>query len=257
MNCLYLLLNNNSFMPKRWFQNWFSSPYYHILYKKRDDEEAELFIDNLCSHLKPVLNSRMLDIACGRGRHAIYLNKKGYDVTGIDLSYSSIKFAQQFENKRLHFYVHDMRYLFYINYFDFAFNLFTSFGYFATEKEHINSLKTFRKSLKKEGKLILDYMNSQKIINHLVTREIKEVDGIEFHISRTVSGGEIIKTIDFEHKNKQYAFKETVKDFKLEDFKRLFSVAGLSIVSTFGDYHLNDFVVNDSDRLIFVCEKAT
>src|SRR6476620_1008681 len=109
-------------MPKKWFQNWFNSPYYHILYKQRDDEEAELFIDNLCSFLKPAREARMLDIACGRGRHAIYLNKKGYDVTGIDLSISSIKFAQQHENPKLHFAVHDMRHLFYINYFDFAFN---------------------------------------------------------------------------------------------------------------------------------------
>ncbi|MEO5910829.1 MAG: class I SAM-dependent methyltransferase [Pelobium sp.] len=242
-------------MPKKWFQNWFNSPYYHILYKKRDDEEAELFIDNLCSYLKPKRSSRMLDIACGRGRHAIYLNKKEYDVTGIDLSFGSIKFAQQFENKKLHFWVHDMRYNFYINYFDFAFNLFTSFGYFETEKEHINALKTFKKSLKKGGKLVLDYMNSQKIVNHLVTRETKEIDGINFHISRTVENEKIVKTIDFEHRNKHYAFKEEVKDFKQDDFLRLFKAAGLDVISIFGDYHLNAFDLNNSDRLIFICER--
>ena len=243
-------------MPKKWFQNWFNSPFYHILYKKRDDEEAELFIDNLCTYLKPPANVKMLDIACGRGRHAIYLNKKEYDVTGIDLSFASIKFAQQFENKKLHFFVHDMRYLFYINYFDFAFNLFTSFGYFETDKDHINALKTFRKSLKKDGKLVLDYMNSQKIINHLVTREIKEVDDIEFHISRKVEDGKIIKTIDFEHRNKHYSFNEKVKDFKQADFAKLFSAAGFEILETFGDYHLNKFDVNNSDRLIFICKKS-
>ena len=242
-------------MPKKWFQNWFNSPYYHILYKKRDEEEAELFIDNLCAYLKPGINAQMLDIACGRGRHAIYLNKKEYEVTGIDLSYGSIKFAQQFENKKLHFLVHDMRHLFYINYFDFAFNLFTSFGYFETEREHINALKSFRKSINKDGKLVLDYMNSQKIINHLVTRETKEVDGITFHISRIVKEGKIIKTIDFEHKNKRFSFKEEVKDFKLDDFKRLFAAAGLAITGIFGDYELQKFDLNESDRLIFICDK--
>src|SRR4051812_2242107 len=112
-------------MSRKWFQNWFNSPYYHILYNQRNDEEAEFFIDNLCAYLEPSIDCRLLDIACGRGRHSVYLNKKGYDVTGIDLSHANIKYAQQFENKRLHFYVHDMRYLFYINYFDIAFNLFT------------------------------------------------------------------------------------------------------------------------------------
>lgn len=243
-------------MPKKWFQNWFNSPYYHILYKKRDDEEAEYFIDNLCSFLKPKADAKMLDIACGRGRHAIYLNKKGFEVTGIDLSFSSIKFAQQFENKNLHFYVHDMRQPFYIRYFDFVFNIFTSFGYFETDKEHINALKSFKKALKTDGVLIFDYMNSQKIINHLVTKEVKEVDGIEFRISRQVIDGDIVKAIDFEHRNKHFSFKEQVKDFKRQDFERLFTAAGLTITNIFGDYELNPFDINHSDRLIFICKKT-
>ena len=244
-------------MPQQaWYQNWFNSPYYHILYKKRDDEEAELFIDNLCSFLKPNANARMLDIACGRGRHAVYLNKKGYDVIGIDLSFSSIKFAQQFENRNLHFYVQDMRQPFYINYFDFAFNIFTSFGYFETDKDHIKALRSFNKALKKNGILVFDYMNSQKIINHLVTKEVKEVDGIEFHISRQVVDGKIIKSIEFEHRNKHYAFKEEVKDYKSADFERFFSAAGFEIIQTFGDYQLNTFDINKSDRLIFICKKS-
>ena len=242
-------------MPKKWFHNWFNSPYYHILYKKRDEEEAEHFIDNLCSYLKPPAEARMLDIACGRGRHAIYLNKKEYDVTGIDLSFGSINFAQQLENKKLHFLVHDMRYPFYINYFDFAFNLFTSFGYFDTDREHINALKSFKKSLKKDGILVLDYMNSQKIINHLVERETKEIDNVTFHISRMVENGKIVKTIDFEHKKKRFYFQEEVKDYKLADFKRLYDAAGLSIKAIFGDYELRDFNIDQSDRLIFICQK--
>jgi SAM-dependent methyltransferase len=243
-------------MSKKWFHNWFNSPYYHILYKKRDEEEAEHFIDNLCSYLTPHADARMLDIACGRGRHAIYLNKKEYDVTGIDLSVSSIKFAQPFENKKLHFLVHDMRNAFYINYFDFAFNLFTSFGYFETDREHIKALKSFRKSLKKDGILVLDYMNSQKIINHLVERESKEIDSVNFHISRTVENGKIIKTINFEHKKNQFYFKEEVKDYKLADFKRLFAASGLNIKAIFGNYELQEFNINESDRLIFICDKA-
>jgi len=243
-------------MPKKWFQNWFNSPYYHILYHHRDDEEAEFFIDNLCSLLKPTQNSRLLDIACGRGRHSTYLNKKGYDVTGIDLSFANIKYAKQFENEKLHFYVHDMRYLFYINYFDIAFNLFTSFGYFETEKDHVNSLKTFRKSMKKDGLLVLDYFNSQKIIKHLNHQEIKRVDGIDFNINKYVVDGNIVKSIAFEHRNKDYAFKEEVKAFTFTDFERMFASSGFSIVDHFGSYGLEEFDELKSDRLIFICKKA-
>ena len=243
-------------MPKKWFQNWFNSPYYHILYHNRNDEEAEYFIDNLCAYLKPSLNARLLDIACGRGRHSVYLNKKGYDVTGIDLSHLSIKYAKQFENQKLHFYVHDMRYLFYINYFDIAFNLFTSFGYFETEKDHVNSLKTFRKSLKKDGLLVLDYFNSQKIIKHLNQQEVKHVDGIDFNINKNIVDGKIIKSIVFEHKSKDYAFKEEVKAFTFADFQRMFASSGFKMVNCFGNYALEEFDELRSDRLIFICKKA-
>lgn len=243
-------------MPKKWFQNWFNSPYYHILYHHRNDEEAEFFIDNLCEHLKPGTGSRLLDIACGRGRHSVYLNKKGYDVTGTDLSVSNIRFAQQFENEKLHFFVHDMRYLFYINYFDFAFNLFTSFGYFENEKDHVNALKTFRKSLKDDGIFVLDYFNSEKILRNLSPQEIKHADGIDFYISKKVSEGKIIKSISFEHKNKDYSFKEEVIAFKLKDFERMFEKSGFSIINTFGDYSLAPYHENRSERLIFICRKT-
>lgn len=243
-------------MPRKWFQNWFSSPYYHILYHQRNDAEAEFFIDNLCAYLKPGINSRLLDIACGRGRHSVYLNKKGYDVTGIDLSQSSIKFAQQFENESLHFYVHDMRHLFYINYFDIALNLFTSFGYFETEKDHIIALKTFRKSLKKNGILVLDYFNSAKIMKHLTQQEVKHADGIDFYISKKVENGKIIKSISFEHKNKDFSFKEEVKAFTISDFERMFEKSGFEILNYFGDFSLNPFDESRSDRLIFICRKA-
>jgi SAM-dependent methyltransferase len=243
-------------MPKKWFQNWFSSPYYHILYHQRNDEEAEFFIDNLCAFLKPAKDSLLLDIACGRGRHSVYLNKKGYNVTGIDLSNASIKFAQQFENENLQFYVHDMRNTFYINYFHIAFNLFTSFGYFETEREHIKSLKAFNKSLKKSGILVLDYFNSEKIVRNLAHQEVKHVDGIDFYISKKVANGKIIKNISFEHKNKDFLFKEEVKAFSKSDFERMFEKSGFKVLNHFGDYALNPFDEIKSDRLIFICQKT-
>jgi len=242
-------------MPKKWYQNWFNSPYYHILYHQRNDEEAEFFIDNLCAFLKPPYESRILDIACGRGRHAVYLNKKGYDVTGIDLSFSNIQFAKQFENEKLRFFMHDMRHLLYINYFDFAFNLFTSFGYFNSDKEHIKALKSFNRSLKKNGILVLDYFNREKILHNLVGQEIKVIEGIEFHITKKIEGDKIIKTITFEHRKKKFSFREEVKAFSMEDFKRLFDAAGFEIGSYFGDYALNEYDEDKSDRIVFICRK--
>jgi SAM-dependent methyltransferase len=243
-------------MPIKWYQNWFNSPYYHILYHQRNDEEAEYFIDNLCALLKPAKGSKMLDIACGRGRHSVYLNKKGYDVTGIDLSYSNVKFAKQFENENLHFFEHDMRHLLNINYFDLALNMFTSFGYFETERDHVNSLKSFRKSLTPNGLLVLDYFNTEKIKKNLTRQEVKEIDGIEFNISKKILNGKIVKSIAFENKGKDFHFKEEVKAFGMADFKRLFELSGFAISGIYGDYSLSPFDENKSDRVIFICKKA-
>src|SRR5215207_10157301 len=126
----------------QWFRQWFDSPYYHQLYFNRDEQEATAFLNQLIDHLQPRPGSFMLDVASGRGRHSKILAAKGFDVTGIDLSISSINEAKKYESDNLHFFQHDMRLPFRINYFDIVFNLFTSFGYFGTERENDNVIRT-------------------------------------------------------------------------------------------------------------------
>src|SRR5713226_6599532 len=86
-------------IPSEWFREWFDSPYYHKLYFDRDQREARAFIGRLLDHLRPPPDSQMLDIACGRGRHARILAEKGFDTTGIDLAAGSIAWARQYENE--------------------------------------------------------------------------------------------------------------------------------------------------------------
>ena len=100
-----------------WYKDWFNSKYYHLLYKNRDHNEAALFLDNISNEFKNK-NAKILDVACGKGRHAKYLNNLGFDVTGIDLSVNSIKYAKEYENQKLKFHQHDMRNIFDENNFD-------------------------------------------------------------------------------------------------------------------------------------------
>ena len=79
---------------KSWYTNWFDTPFYHILYKDRDYDEAQLFIENITHYLNLPEQAKVLDLACGRGRHSIFLNKLGYDVIGTDLSNNSIEYAE-------------------------------------------------------------------------------------------------------------------------------------------------------------------
>jgi hypothetical protein len=137
-----------------------------------------------------------------------------------------------------------------------AFNLFTSFGYFKTDEEHVHSLINFKNALKPGGLLVLDFFNSHKVIQNLVAEEIKTVNGIDFHIQKMITGDQIIKTIAFMDKNNSYTFHEMVRLFTIDDFKRFFTQSGFEIMTNFGNYGLDNFDVEHSDRLIFICKRS-
>ena len=241
---------------KEWFGEWFGSPYYHILYKNRDNTEAHTFIDNLCIYLGFSPQDKILDLACGKGRHAIYLNHKGFDVAGIDLSAENIKYASQFSNSKLGFYIHDMREVFAYDQFDYVLNMFTSFGYFDSTDEHKSAIAAAAKALKTGGKLIVDFLNTYKVVNNLVSAEVKEVDGILFNITKEISNnGYIIKKISFEHHGESYHYQEKVKAIRRIEFLEFFEQAGLSCKQLFGSYDLDSYEKEMSDRMIFIVEK--
>ena len=234
-----------------WYASWFDTPFYHILYKDRDHEEAETFMHNLTNYLNIPEGGKILDLACGKGRHAVYLNSIGYDVTGVDLSENSIKFAKQFENETLHFAVHDMCKPF-NDRFDAVFNLFTSFGYFENDKDNLNTIKAIKADLNVVGFGVIDFMNSDYVINNLVPEETKTVEGIEFNLKRFVRDGYIIKEISFSHEGDDYKYEERVRAFTLADFEDLFEKAGVYLLDIFGDYKLRKFDAQESSRLIMI-----
>jgi len=239
-----------------WFESWFGSPYYKILYKHRDVEEARDFVSHLVGYFKPLPLSKILDIACGEGRFSLEFAKKGFDVTGIDLSNESIAIAKKQEKENLQFFVHDMRFPFYINYFDFAFNFFTSFGYFENKRDNQMATNAFAKSIKHGGVLVIDYLNREKSLHDLVPNEVVERGDYKFYINRKLEDNHFIKKISVtDERGGQHVFKESVAAFTLTDFIGMFKKAGLSLFNTFGDYQLNDYNHISSPRMIMAFKK--
>ncbi|MGQ7947039.1 class I SAM-dependent methyltransferase [Flavobacterium sp. WC2509] len=237
--------------PENWFASWFDSPYYHILYKERNYREAQLFMDNLTHYLNLPEKAKVLDLACGKGRHAIYLNQLGFDVIGADLSENSIAEANKNQNKNLHFQVHDMREKF-EDKFDAIFNLFTSFGYFENDEDNFVTLKAMKESLTEHGFAVIDFMNVNQVIANLVPEEVKTVDGIDFNIKRHLTDGHIYKVIDFHDQGQHYHFTEKVKALTLNDFEVMMEEAGIYLLDIFGDYKLKKFHKTESERLIMI-----
>lgn len=241
---------------KEWFETWFDSPYYHILYQNRDDKEAEFFLDNLIKRLRIQPGAKVLDVACGKGRHALYLHRKGLDVTGFDLSAESISYDKQFENDSLNFYLHDMRHVFRVNYFDVVFNLFSSFGYFDSEHENIRCLLSNAASLRHGGLFVFDFLNAAKVRlngNNAVTKKEK---GIVFDIRKTVDATKVRKEIRFTDQGRNYCFEEKVALITRAEFEKYFQLAGLTIEAVYGSYALQDYNEQTSDRLILVARKG-
>ena len=243
---------------KAWFKDWFNSHYYHLLYQHRDDREALDFIDTLIRYIQPPAASLMLDVACGKGRHSRVLAEMGFDVTGIDLSEASIASAKAQETEKLHFYQHDMRLPFRVNYYDYAFNFFTSFGYFRTRREHDNAIRTIAQSLKHKGFFIIDYLNVHYAETHLEKIFTKETDEVAFHITKWQDEEHFFKQIqvtDPTHKTPHHLYTERVAKFSLGDFTDMMAYQGMQVQEVFGDYQLGRYDVRLSPRMIILARK--
>jgi 2-polyprenyl-3-methyl-5-hydroxy-6-metoxy-1,4-benzoquinol methylase len=239
---------------KEWFASWFDTSYYHQLYNNRNEEEAKLFISNLLDFLKLDKNAKLLDLACGKGRHAKTLNEFGYEVLGVDLSPNSISVASEMKNERLDFQVHDMREPIQGKTFDAVFNLFTSFGYFEETTDNERVCSAITQMLELDGILVIDFMNSEKVISNLVAQEEKIVENLTFHITRDFDGKHIFKRIKFKDDGKQFDFTECVQALKLNDFESLLTNQ-FQILHTFGSFDLKPFDALSSDRLIIMARK--
>lgn len=240
-----------------WFEGWFNSPYYHQLYFDRDESEARLFIDHLLEYLHPQPLSTMLDVACGKGRHSIQLAEKGFCVTGIDLSEESIREAKKAENERLRFFVHDMREPFQENEYDYAFNFFTSFGYFDTRREHEKAIATIASALKDRGIFVMDYLNVHYSETHTQHKSDVQVDDVNFHITKWYDEHHFYKKIEVEDPKLEepLVHQEKVAKFTLGDFVELFGDQHMQVLEVFGSYAFENYDLHKSPRLIMIVKK--
>lgn len=240
---------------ENWFQKWFNTSYYHMLYHQRDNTEAQLFITNLIKELNPPKGSHFLDLACGRGRHSLFLNQQGFEVTGMDLSEESINFAQQYATDKLHFYSGDMREPYGENRFDFIINLFTSFGYFENNDDNRKVCEQIAKALKPGAKVLIDFLNVSQLEQGLVPQDEFLIEDCHFAIERKIVDGKVLKTIKVKQDQKEEVFYECVQLLHEDDFKNLLEECGLHYEQSFGDYTFEPYSAQKSKRLIILASK--
>jgi len=249
-------------LKKNWYEEWFSSKLYQELYQHRNDEDARQIINLLQRSIPIDTRSKVLDIACGAGRHSLELARRGFEVTGLDLSKFLISEAKKnlknAKEKNLHvkFFIKDMRNFNFRNSFDIAVNIFTSFGYFENDRENFRVIENVSRSLKKKGYFLFDFLNKSYLEKNLVTFSKKKIGQHVMKQKRRIENGFVKKDILIESKDKILRFEEMLKLYSAAEFKTAFKSYGLVIKNLFGDYYGNKFLENKSQRLIVIAQKS-
>lgn len=243
-----------------WFEEWFDSPLYEKIYANRNREEAAQ-LATLIENQIPVSDfPHLLDLGCGRGRHSITLAKRGYHVTGVDLSKEAIKKARRLATddnlKNIKFSVGDMRNPI-DRTFDAVLNLFTTFGYFLDDSENVAVFKNVNRILKTGGLFMQDFLNSALVQKNLVPSEEGEYEKLHYRIERKIKNNMVFKTIRFNgaDPDEPLEFTERVKLYDLDWFERELEANGFDLLTIYGNYKGGSFVKNMSPRLIMLSQK--
>ena len=237
-----------------WFEQWFGEEY-HVLYPHRDDAEAQRAVA-LIRRVAPWSPGELvLDLACGAGRHAAELERAGAQVVGLDLSPAMLLRAQR--RVRAPLVRGDMRALpFRGGTFGLVVNLFTSFGYFRSDKEHGAVMRQVAEVLAPGGRFVIDYLNAEQVRRSLRrdSEQVQQGDATA-RVKRRFSeeGLYVVKEIELRAENR--SFQERVRLFTAAELEGLLTASGLEVVGRYGNYD-GDPLGADTPRTILVARRS-
>lgn len=238
-----------------WYKDWFASEFYLKVYSHRNNSDAENILKLILNNVDIPVNAKVLDAACGNGRHAKKFAELGYNVVGFDLSKTLLKIAQKKRGNNLNYFCSDIRSLPVKTSFDLILNLFTSFGYFNTDKENFTFIKNSNTLLSKNGYFIFDYLNPTYVETNLVKKSEKKIDNIKIVENRNINQNRVEKEIIISEDENRYRYFESVQLYSYATITKMFDKYGFEPHKTFGDYLGSDYYKDSSARMIIVFKK--
>lgn len=236
-----------------WYKEWFGQEYLE-LYAHRDEDEAARHVGFVLDHIGGPKPGRVLDLACGAGRHSAALRKHGYEVVGADLSLSLLATTP----REPLISAGDMRSLpFRDESFDWILNFFTSFGYFERERENFRVLEELTRLLQPGGRFMIDFLNKDRVLATLKEKEIQEKAGRTIHIERWYDEGtrRINKRMRLESPDARSAtYLESVRAYDRDEVTIGARWAGLEVDALYGNFN-GDSYHRESERLILIGHK--
>jgi SAM-dependent methyltransferase len=247
-------------MPKHWYEDEnFWSASYQILFPEESFKQAFEQVDDLISLLKPEPYSRVLDLCCGVGRHSLELAQRRFKVTGIDLTERYLNEAKKKAKEKslkIEFVHDDMRKFVRPDFFDFAINMFTSFGYFEKLEDDKRVAENVYKSLKKGGNFLID-MTGKEILSRIFReRDWYEIEGTlvleERKLKEYWSGIETRWIMFKDDKRKEVKF--SLRLYSAVELINLLKECGFSGVEIYGDLKGASYN-NRAKRLVAIAKK--
>jgi len=203
-----------------WYVNAFRSDYAKR-YAHRDEAEAKANIRAILNWFPVDPTARILDLACGAGRHLIALHQAGLTrLTGLDLSRDLLDLArnrlQELGITKVQLIRGDMRAIGIHNRFDAVFSFFSSFGYFANDQTNTAVIGEIAAALKTGGAVLIDTMNPPHVRATLVAEETLDIDGRHVNVSRRITtDNRVEKTVVVHHNGARC--RETFESVRLYD----------------------------------------
>lgn len=223
-----------------WFKESFGEDYL-LVYRHRTLAAAANEVDAIVKWLNLSPEDHILDLCCGTGRHSIALAKRGYRVTGLDLSETLLSYAITLSKGLPVRFVHgDMRSLpFSDGMFDVVLNLFTSFGYFVEDRDNERVLAEICRVLKPGGQFLIDFLNRPAVIRGLVPVSEREENGVKIREERWIEGDLVRKRIFLSDSRGMRRYEERVKMYARDQMEQMMQKAGLLVDRVWGDFEGN------------------
>jgi cyclopropane fatty-acyl-phospholipid synthase-like methyltransferase len=241
-----------------WFREWFNTDEYLYVYRNRNEQDAKKLVELIIKNVNLPENSRVLDLACGAGRHSVLFAQKGFKVTAVDLSENLLKVARlsaKEANVNINFVQADIRHFCINKKFDLIANLFTSFGYFDDDKENFLLFDTVQELLNKNGSFALDYFNPIYIRKNLVKKSEEPFNGGKIIQEREIVGSRVIKRIKIIKDGKVKNFIENVRMYSLDEIENEIKKRGMKIKHIYGNSNGDSFAAEKSKRIILIAQK--
>jgi ubiquinone/menaquinone biosynthesis C-methylase UbiE len=244
-----------------WYQAFFGEDYLRIYAPFLPPEKTEREVAGIITLLNLPEGSRILDLCCGHGRHAIPLAQHGYQITGLDLSERLLERAEaeaEIQGVNIRWVHSDMKHIPFENEFDAVINVFTSFGYLENEDEDRQVLQQVYRALKPQGLFLLESVYQPRVMRSFTPHGITRYDdGLlvleERRIDLLSSRNEVRITM-LEKEGRRTEHRHSMRIYTLSELVQMLSSVDLPVQAYYGGF--DGSILTMDSRLVVISQKV-